>query len=753
RDFDTYVVESTSHATHKREPLYTCEHGHAHKCAPQLMRHILFCKIEPTLCVTPTRQQVCHIFCNALGLSNYIHTSAEPVAHRAKTHTALAASELARVKGEHRQDCFEMCSALYAASCAMYTIYIYVRAVYEAAQDCAQHQQHEQKLPCTWKYRRNKKNETKKNRTCARAIFYVDALYILSRPSAFAVREARDIPYKTSLSTCPVYNKNWRPNRDHLWQDCSTSRKFTKMSTPRTTNTDKDKSLDRYNKVADAEEQQSVRSVVDQKAEPMAVDAKEDDENPLRFVKDESKEEAFDIVEGPKTENNDTKTKRMETTEDPTHFWRSRYRAGGSNGDKLSWLVVSSFSAKMLDVFILRRVGAAARKVSRAIADARRTTIALSRRAAGRTPTVVAEADEVCDGSDRPGVHGRTEMTRGMRRSSCSLLSMLSVIVMSGAETVTRDPGHTDFTRVDTRCSRCSRRGRCHIWVAHSSRSKYSHPLLQLRQHFTALVLPSTKLVQLARHTFVQLSNSASVLQYSSTVFELGLCEIVQPLVDCSHTGVQLVKPGIHTGLECHKPSWWSAGFMWSHACISRSASSSSTFIYSQYTHRFNAAMPGYVLLLYERASAQRLSNFNSSSRVRCAFSARFQLFRAYATVAAAITIFSGYTVRANALIQHIKEREREIRSARIRENKRQRDSREQNDVLAATAIRVRSVYSYVYGRLTAATAAAVVAAAIHVQASSIACFSRKFKEHVHGEANGKKETRCIRPRAVSVAV
>ncbi|CAB0044370.1 unnamed protein product [Trichogramma brassicae] len=108
------------------------------------------------------------------------------------------------------------------------------------------------------------------------------------------------------------------------------------------------------------------------------------------------------------------------------HFWRSRYRAGGSNGDKLSWLVVSSFSAKMLDVFILRRVGAAARKVSRAIADARRTTIALSRRAAGRTPTVVAEADEVCDGSDRPGVHGRTEMTRGMRRSSCSLLSMLS---------------------------------------------------------------------------------------------------------------------------------------------------------------------------------------------------------------------------------------------------------------------------------------------------------------------------------------
>ncbi|CAB0043015.1 unnamed protein product [Trichogramma brassicae] len=122
------------------------------------------------------------------------------------------------------------------------------------------------------------------------------------------------------------------------------------------------------------------------------------------------------------------------------HFWRSRYRAGGSNGDKLSWLVVSSFSAKMLDVFILRRVGAAARKVSRAIADARRTTIALSRRAAGRTPTVVAEADEVCDGSDRPGVHGRTEMTRGMRRSSCSLLSMLSVIVMSGAETVTGIP-------------------------------------------------------------------------------------------------------------------------------------------------------------------------------------------------------------------------------------------------------------------------------------------------------------------------
>ncbi|CAB0037237.1 unnamed protein product, partial [Trichogramma brassicae] len=114
--------------------------------------------------------------------------------------------------------------------------------------------------------------------------------------------------------------------------------------------------------------------------------------------------------------------------------------AGGSNGDKLSWLVVSSFRAKMLDVFILRRVGAAARKVSRAIADARRTTIALSRRAAGRTPTVVAEADEVCDGSDRPGVHGRTEMTRGMRRSSCSLLSMLSVIVMSGAETVTGIP-------------------------------------------------------------------------------------------------------------------------------------------------------------------------------------------------------------------------------------------------------------------------------------------------------------------------
>ncbi|CAB0037528.1 unnamed protein product [Trichogramma brassicae] len=121
------------------------------------------------------------------------------------------------------------------------------------------------------------------------------------------------------------------------------------------------------------------------------------------------------------------------------HFWRSRYRAGGSYGDKLSWLVVSSFSAKMLDAFILRRVGAAARKVSRSIADARQTTIALSRRAVGRTPAV-AEADEVFDGSDRPGVHGRTEITRGMRRSSCSFLSMLSVIVMSEVETVTGIP-------------------------------------------------------------------------------------------------------------------------------------------------------------------------------------------------------------------------------------------------------------------------------------------------------------------------
>ncbi|CAB0030801.1 unnamed protein product [Trichogramma brassicae] len=121
------------------------------------------------------------------------------------------------------------------------------------------------------------------------------------------------------------------------------------------------------------------------------------------------------------------------------HFWRSRYCADGSNGDKLSWLVVSSCSAKMLNAFILRRLGAAARKVSRAIADARRTTIALSRWSPGSTPALV-EADEMFGGSFRPGVHGRTEMTRGMRRSSCSVLSMLSVMVMSGVESVAGIP-------------------------------------------------------------------------------------------------------------------------------------------------------------------------------------------------------------------------------------------------------------------------------------------------------------------------
>ncbi|CAB0035522.1 unnamed protein product, partial [Trichogramma brassicae] len=78
------------------------------------------------------------------------------------------------------------------------------------------------------------------------------------------------------------------------------------------------------------------------------------------------------------------------------HFWKSRYCAGGSNGDKLSWLVVSSCSPKMLDAFILRRLGAAARKVSRAIADARRMTITLSQRVSGRTPAV-AEADELLE--------------------------------------------------------------------------------------------------------------------------------------------------------------------------------------------------------------------------------------------------------------------------------------------------------------------------------------------------------------------
>uniref|UniRef100_A0ABD2WJP8 Uncharacterized protein n=1 Tax=Trichogramma kaykai TaxID=54128 RepID=A0ABD2WJP8_9HYME len=111
-----------------------------------------------------------------------------------------------------------------------------------------------------------------------------------------------------------------------------------------------------------------------------------------------------------------------------------RYCAGGSSGDTLRWLVVSSCSAKMLDAFIVRRLGAAARKVSRAIGEARRTTIALSRRASGRTPAL-AELDEVFDGSARPAVHGRTEMTWGLRRSSCSALSMLSAVVMTGVET------------------------------------------------------------------------------------------------------------------------------------------------------------------------------------------------------------------------------------------------------------------------------------------------------------------------------
>uniref|UniRef100_A0ABD2W0H4 Uncharacterized protein n=1 Tax=Trichogramma kaykai TaxID=54128 RepID=A0ABD2W0H4_9HYME len=67
----------------------------------------------------------------SLSLSNYIHTSAEPVAHRANTHTALAASELARVKG--RTSARLLRDVL--ASCAMYTIY--VRAGSKAAQASA----------------------------------------------------------------------------------------------------------------------------------------------------------------------------------------------------------------------------------------------------------------------------------------------------------------------------------------------------------------------------------------------------------------------------------------------------------------------------------------------------------------------------------------------------------------------------------------------------------------------------------------
>ncbi|CAB0035455.1 unnamed protein product [Trichogramma brassicae] len=66
--------------------------------------------------------------------------------------------------------------------------------------------------------------------------------------------------------------------------------------------------------------------------------------------------------------------------------------------------------ATMLDVFIVWRLGAAARKVSRAIADVRRTTIALPRQASECTPAVT-EADEVSDGSACLAVHGRPEMT------------------------------------------------------------------------------------------------------------------------------------------------------------------------------------------------------------------------------------------------------------------------------------------------------------------------------------------------------
>ncbi|CAB0044838.1 unnamed protein product [Trichogramma brassicae] len=66
--------------------------------------------------------------------------------------------------------------------------------------------------------------------------------------------------------------------------------KSTKVATPPPTKTDTDKPIETLNKVADALEQQSVKSDADQKPEPMAVDAEEHDENELRLVIDESKE-------------------------------------------------------------------------------------------------------------------------------------------------------------------------------------------------------------------------------------------------------------------------------------------------------------------------------------------------------------------------------------------------------------------------------------------------------------------------------
>ncbi|XP_014237761.1 uncharacterized protein LOC106659633 isoform X3 [Trichogramma pretiosum] len=66
--------------------------------------------------------------------------------------------------------------------------------------------------------------------------------------------------------------------------------KSTKVATPPPTKTDTDKPIETLNKVADALEQQTVKSDADQKPEPMAVDAEEHDENELRLVIDESKE-------------------------------------------------------------------------------------------------------------------------------------------------------------------------------------------------------------------------------------------------------------------------------------------------------------------------------------------------------------------------------------------------------------------------------------------------------------------------------
>uniref|UniRef100_A0ABD2W0G1 Uncharacterized protein n=1 Tax=Trichogramma kaykai TaxID=54128 RepID=A0ABD2W0G1_9HYME len=191
-------------------------------------------------------------------------------------------------------------------------------------------------------------------------------------------------------------------------------------------------------------------------------------------------------------------------------------------------------------------------------------------------------------------------------------------------------------------------------------------------------------------------------------------------------------------------------------------ASSSSTFIYGQYTRCLNAAMPGYVLLYCTNAprrndcpistrlvvcGARSLRDSNYFARMRqwrghydifrlycqsqCSDSAVPQLERKHTILYRSGAVYAMFAIR-NFFSQD------KTTTSRATENRSKFLSREYN----------------VYGRLTAAaTAAVVAAAAIHVQASSIACFSRKFKEHVHGEANGKKETRCIRPRTVSVAV